>query len=167
MRLDPLTLRAARPGTAGEETDRPEEVDHMTLVFDPFAPLFPRLDGTAAFTAPADVTVGESDLMLTMDLPGLTAEDLDIELLDGYLSVRGERRRPEVGEGKSFVHTERPFGRFERRIKLPDGVDAESIMARMDNGVLSLIVPKPERLKPRSIAIGTSSEQPELETATA
>jgi HSP20 family protein len=166
MRFDPLTLRAARPSTAGEETDRPEEVDHMTLVFDPFAPLFPRLDGTAAFTAPADVTVGESDLMLTMDLPGLTAEDLDIELLDGYLSVRGERRRPEVGEGKSFVHTERPFGRFERRIKLPDGVDAESIMARMDNGVLSLIVPKPERLKPKTIAIGTS-EQRELETAAA
>jgi HSP20 family protein len=139
----------------------------MTLVFDPFTPLFPRLNGTAAFTAPADVTVGESDLVLTMDLPGLTAEDLDIELLDGYLSVRGERRPPEVGEGKSFVHTERAFGRFERRIKLPDGVDPDSVMARMDNGVLSLIVPKPERLKPRTIAIGTGSEQRELETAAA
>ena len=140
----------------------------MTLVFDPFTPLFPRLSGTAAFTAPADVTVGETDLVLTMDLPGLTAEDLDIELVDGYLSVRGERRRPEVGEGKSFVHSERSFGAFERRIKLPDGVDPDSIMARMDHGVLSLIVPKPERLKPRSIKIGTdSSEQRELETATA
>jgi HSP20 family protein len=139
----------------------------MTLVFDPFTPLFPGLNGAAAFTAPADVIVGESDLMLTMDLPGLTAEDLEIELLDGYVSVRGERRRPKVGEGKSFVHTERPFGHFERRVKLPDGVDPDSIMARMDNGVLSLIVPKPERLKPRSIAIGTGSEQRELETATA
>jgi len=139
----------------------------MTLVFDPFTPLFPRTHATA-FTAPADVTVGESDLVLTMDLPGLTGEDLDIELVDGYLSVRGERRRPEVGEGKSFVHSERSFGAFERRIKLPDGVDPDSIMARMDHGVLSLIVPKPERLKPRSIKIGTdSSEQRELETATA
>src|SRR4051812_38124342 len=136
----------------------------MTLVFDPFAPLFTR---SSAFAAPADVIVGENDLLLTMDLPGLTADDLEIELLDGYLSVRGERRRPEVGEGKSFVHTERPFGRFERRIKLPDGVDPESIMARMDNGVLSLIVPKPERLKPKSIAIGTGSERRELETVTA
>ena len=139
----------------------------MTLVFDPFAPLLPRLSGSAGFTAPSDVTVGENDLMLTMDLPGLTADDLEIEVLDGYLSVRGERRRPEVGAGKSFVHTERPFGRFERRIKLPDGVDPDSIMARGDNGVLSLIVPKPARLKPRSIAIGTGSEQRELETATA
>jgi HSP20 family protein len=139
----------------------------MTLVFDPFTPLFARAHATV-FTAPADVTVGENDLVLTMDLPGLTAEDLAIELVDGYLSVRGERRRPEVGEGKSFVHAERPFGSFERRIKLPDGVDPDSIMARMDNGVLSLIVPKPERLKPRTIAIGTdSSEQRELETATA
>jgi HSP20 family protein len=139
----------------------------MTLVFDPFTPLFPRLAGTAAFTAPADVTVGENDLVLTMDLPGLTGEDLEIDLVDGYLSVRGERRPPQVGEGKSFVHTERSWGAFERRIKLPDGVDPDSIMARMDNGVLSLIVPKPERLKPRSITIGTGSEQRELETASA
>ena len=139
----------------------------MTLVFEPFAPLFPRLDGAVAFTAPADVTVGESDLVLTMDLPGLTADDLEIELLDGYLSVRGERRRPEVGEGKAFARSERPFGRFERRLRVPEGVDPDSILARMDNGVLSLIVPKPERLKPRSIAIGTGSEQHELETATA
>jgi HSP20 family molecular chaperone IbpA len=44
--------------------------------------------------------VGESDLLLTMDLPGLTADDLDIELLDGYLSVRGERRRPRSARGR-------------------------------------------------------------------
>src|SRR3954471_24304291 len=133
----------------------------MTLVFDPFTPLFAR---AGAFAAPADVIVGENDLLLTMDLPGMTADDLEIELLDGYLSVRGERRRPEVGEGKAFAHSERPFGRFERRFRVPDGVDPNSILARMDNGVLSLIVPKPERLKPKTIAIGTS-EQHELETA--
>jgi HSP20 family protein len=133
----------------------------MTLVFDPFAPLF---TPATAFAAPADVTVGEGDLLLTMDLPGLTADDLEIELLDGYLSVRGERRRPEVGEGKTFAHSERPFGRFERRFKVPEGVEPDSILARMDNGVLSLIVPKPERLKPKTIAIGTG-EQRELETA--
>ena len=133
----------------------------MTLVFDPFPPLFTR---SSAFVAPADVIVGEKDVLLTMDLPGLTADDLDIELLDGYLSVRGERRRPEVGEGKAFARSERPFGRFERRLRVPEAVDPDSILARMDNGVLSLIVPKPERLKPKTIAIGTG-EQRELETA--
>jgi HSP20 family protein len=136
----------------------------MTLMLDPFAPLFPAR-GTG-FTAPADVTVGESDLVLTMDLPGLKTEDLEIELLDGWLAVRGERRRPDF-EGKTFAHAERPFGRFERRFRVPEGVDPDSILARMDDGVLSLIVPKPERLKPRTIAIGSGSEQRELETASA
>jgi HSP20 family protein len=135
----------------------------MTLVFDPFAPLFTR---SSAFAAPADVIVGEHDLVLTMDLPGLTADDLEIELLGETLSVRGERSRPEVGEGKTIAHAERPFGRFERRFRVPDGVDPDSILARMDNGVLSLIVPRPERLKPKTIAIGTS-EQRELEAASA
>jgi HSP20 family protein len=133
----------------------------MTLVFDPFAPLFTR---SSAFATPADVIVGEKDVLLTMDLPGLTADDLEIELLGDQLSVRGERGRPEVGEGKTFAHTERPFGRFERRFRVPEGTDPDSILARMDDGVLSLIVPKPERLKPKTIAIGTS-EQRELETA--
>ena len=71
----------------------------MTLWLDPFAPLVSQFGGTGAFLPPADVTVSDSDLVLTMDLPGLTAEDLDIELLDGYLTVRGERRRPEVPAG--------------------------------------------------------------------
>jgi HSP20 family protein len=133
----------------------------MTLVFDPFTPLFTR---SSAFPAPADVIVGESDLVLTMDLPGLTADELEIELLGDQLSVRGERRRSDVGEGKAFAHAERPFGRFERRFRVPDGVDPDSILARMEHGVLSLIVPKPERLKPKTIAIGTS-EQRKLETA--
>ena len=135
----------------------------MTLMFDPFSPLFPT-HPRGGFAAPADVTVGESDLVLTMDLPGLTADDLEIELLGGWLSVRGERRRPEVGQGKTFAHSERPFGRFERRFQVPEGVDPDTIL-RGWTTACSLIVPKPERLKPKSIAIGTGSEQRELETA--
>ena len=131
------------------------------MLFDPFTPL----GRTAAFLPPADVTVSEGDLVLTMDLPGLTADDVELELVDGYLMVRGERKRPRVTDGTVFAHSERAFGRFERRIKVPDGVDAEAITASMDNGVLSLLIPKPERLKPKSIAIGTGREQRELATA--
>jgi HSP20 family protein len=137
------------------------------LLTDPFAPFFGSLPRTTAFVPPADVTVSDGDLLLTLDLPGLTADDISIELVDGYLTVRGERKRPELPEGTSWVHSERAFGSFTRRIALPKGVDADAVMASMDNGVLSLIVPKPERLKPRTIEIASGAERKELETATA
>jgi HSP20 family protein len=138
------------------------EVTRMML-FDPFAPLSPR---AGAFLAPVDVTVGEREVLLTFDLPGLTADDLDIQVLDRELVLRGERRRPQLDESNTWVHAERPFGVFERRIQLPEGVEADGITANMDAGVLSLIVPKPERLTPKPIRIGTG-EQRELETSTA
>lgn len=99
-----------------------------------------------------------------MDLPGLTADDLTIEVLDGDLSVRGERKRPEIAEGARWAHVERTFGAFERRVKLPEGVDPDAITASMTDGVLSLIVPKPEPKKPRTVEI-QSSEQRELTAA--
>jgi HSP20 family protein len=138
------------------------EVTRMML-FDPFAPLLPR---TGAYLAPVDVRVGERDVVLTFDLPGLEADDIDIQLLDRELVLRGERKRPELGETGTWVRAERPFGTFERRIQLPEGVDADAITASMDAGVLSLIVPKPERLTPKSIRIGGGEQQRELETAT-
>jgi HSP20 family protein len=137
------------------------------LWFDPFAQVFtPPARGTA-FLPAADVTQGDGNILLTLDLPGLTADDLEIEMLDGYLFVRGERRRPRFPEGTAWVHSERGFGRFERRIRVPDGVDPDGIVASMENGVLSLIVPKPERLRPRAIEIETGGEQRRLETANA
>lgn len=135
---------------------------------DPFFPFASQSQRASAFLPAADVTVSESDLVLTLDVPGVSADDLSIELLDGHLVVRGARRRPEVAEDATWVHVERGFGEFERQIKVPDGVDPDRIMASVDNGVLSLIVPKPERLKPRTITIGTSErQQRELETTSA
>ena len=133
------------------------------LFLDPFAPLFPR---AGAFLAPVDVLVGERDVVMTFDLPGVKSDQLDIEVLDQELVLRGERTRPEPDGATSQVHAERPFGAFERRIRLPKGVDPDGITASLEDGVLSLIVPKPERMTPKAIAIG-GSEQRELETSTA
>jgi HSP20 family protein len=119
--------------------------------------------GRTAFHPAADVTLSDNDVVLTLDLPGLTADDVEIELADGYLAVRGERRRPELPDGSRNAHSERGYGRFERRIALPGGVDPDAITASMDNGVLSLIVPKPDRMVRRTIAIG--GDQRELEPA--
>ncbi len=110
---------------------------------DVFTPVSAQLN-RAAFLPAADVTVSDSDLVLTLDLPGLTADDLEIELADGYLSVRGERKRPEVAQGTRWAHNERTFGRFERRIALPDGIDEQSCAATFRDGLLTVTMKKSE-----------------------
>jgi len=138
------------------------------LFMDPFRLTSSALTRPTAFLPAADVTVSDRDVVLTMDVPGLGENDLSIEFESGYLTVSGERALPQVGEGATYAHTERPFGKFERRIKLPDGVEPEKITASLTDGVLSLIVPKSEQLRPRTVQIETGkTHQRELETATA
>jgi HSP20 family protein len=115
----------------------------------------------------ADLAVSESDLVLTLDLPGLAPEDVSIDVQDDVLTVRGERKRAQVGNGTSYAYVQRPFGAFEHRIGLPKGVDRAAITASMKDGVLSLIVPKPERLRPQKISIGSKEEERQLEPAAA
>ncbi len=134
------------------------------MLFDPFGglPAVFRTTGRAGFLPPADLTVGENDFVVSVDLPGVHADDLEIEAVNDELVIRGERKRPQPAEGSQWAYSERAFGRFERRIALPKGVDPDAVTASLDNGVLSLIVPKPEALKPKTIAIASGSEQPQL-----
>jgi HSP20 family protein len=131
------------------------------------APLLTQFTRTGGVLPAADLAVSESHLVLTLDLPGLTAEDLSIEVRNDELTVRGERQPREAGDGMSYVYAQRPVGAFEHRIQIPNGVDAEKITASMEHGVLSLIVPKPEPIKPKRIEIGSKSEERELESAPA
>ena len=137
------------------------------LAFDPLAPFDTVFGRSAAFIPPVDVTMSKSDLVITMDVPGLAPESLDIEVVDGNMLVRGERTRPELTGDATWTHAERAFGRFERRIKLPQGVDPDGITANFEHGVLSLVVPKPDRMKPRRITIGAGDERKELAGSTA
>jgi HSP20 family protein len=137
------------------------------LLTDPFAPFFTQIPRAATFLPPTDVTVSEGDLVLTLDLPGLTADDVSIELVDGFLAVRGERKRPQSADGTTSVLSERAFGSFTRRIAVPKGVDADAFTASKDNGVLSLIVPKPRAAAARTIQIASGAGQTQLEPATA
>lgn len=135
------------------------------MLFDPFVPfgsLFETTTTQRGFLPPADMAVGDNDMVLTFDLPGLTADDVQIEVLNNQLIIRGERRRPELAEGSRWALTERAFGAFERRVALPHGIEADAITASMDHGVLSLIVPKPETMKPRTVAIGSGNKQAQL-----
>src|SRR3954452_9081472 len=109
----------------------------------------------AAFIPPADVLVSENGVEVYMDVPGLRTDDLEVELENDTLSVRGERGFPYQTEGEQRVwrHIERCFGRFERSLRVPGGLDPESVEAVMADGVLTLKIPRPEALKPHRVEI--------------
>ena len=107
--------------------------------------------------APAvDLFEREDSLVLKADLPGLSEDDVQIEVRDNVLTVSGERRADFEDKQNGYYRVERAFGSFSRSLTLPEGVDAEAIQASFDNGVLEVTIPKPEQRKPRRIEIGSS-----------
>lgn len=116
------------------------------------------LDGVeepeGVFWAPAFDIVENSDaLILTADLPGMTVDQVDIEFENNVLTVSGNRERPELANGDRRMHSERPWGRFQRTFSLPRTVDPDGITAQFDNGVLTVHLPKVAAAKGRKIEI--------------
>jgi len=95
----------------------------------------------------------EDAVVITADLPGLKAEDVEITVEEGTLSIRGERKLEETAEGETIHRAERLYGSFERTFTLPNSVDVEKIEARSANGEMVLTLPKREESKPRSVKI--------------
>jgi len=96
----------------------------------------------AVFTPTLDVADKRKHLEITVELPGMAAEDVDVDVRDGALVIRGEKRMEESSEEEGFYRTERSFGVFERLIPLPAEVDTEKTEATFDNGVLKVRLPK-------------------------
>ncbi|SRR5581483_9815220 len=149
----------------------------MTTLFEPFSPLFEfsreldrmlsRSDIVRSYIPAADVVGTDEAVTVYVDLPGLSVDDIEIELVDGALTIRGERAYPyqtQTGENGAhgWMRLERGFGSFERTLQVPKGLDAEKITASIDNGVLMLHLPKPEEHKPRRIEITTSGTRESL-----
>jgi HSP20 family protein len=108
----------------------------------------------AQFVPPADVLVDNDGVTVYMDVPGIPADALDIELENDVLSIRGERPFPYEDRGDAVIRRiERGFGRFERSLRVPPGLAPDSVQAALSDGVLQLRIPRPESLKPHRIPI--------------
>ncbi len=111
-------------------------------------------EGNSAVWAPqTDLVETDEDFQLRLDVPGMSKEDIDINLQNGTLTVSGERTSERTDEGEDYVRVERAFGTFHRTFTLPDAVDHESIEATYEDGVLSVNVPKTEESTRRQIEI--------------
>lgn len=100
-----------------------------------------------------DIKENDTAYVLHADIPGVDPKDIEIDMEDGVLSIRGERSKEETVEGENYRRVERARGTFYRRFSLPDTVDAERITARSGKGVLEVTIPKQEKLKPRRITV--------------
>ncbi len=138
----------------------------MLMRFDPFREL-DRLTETLAQTAaqaarsfPMDAYRRGDQFIVHFDLPGVSAEDVDITVERNMVTVRADRRF-EQQEGDEIVARERPQGTFQRQLMLGDTLDGDSLNAGYDRGVLTLTIPIAERAKPRKVQITAASDSPE------
>jgi len=100
----------------------------------------------------------KNEFELVAEVPGMGSDDIGIKLSDGMLRLSGEKSESHEEEGESFMFSERHYGRFERAIKLPSGIDHEKISADAKDGLLTVHIPKSAeaRQKERKIPIQTS-----------
>jgi HSP20 family protein len=103
------------------------------------------------FTPLVDVHETQEEYLVKVDLPGVKADDVSVEVNDNVLSISGSRTADETGQAQLV---ERPYGSFVRTLTLPQGVDSDSIEAGYQDGVLELRIPKPAEQKPKKITIG-------------
>ena len=110
-----------------------------------------------------DLVETEDDFVLRADLPGLSEDDVNIEVEDNVLTVSGERKAEHEERKEGYYRVERSSGHFSRSLTLPDGIDPAAVKAQFDRGVLEVRIPKPEARKPRKVAISVGGEQNTIE----
>ena len=102
--------------------------------------------------APLDLYRTEDTYVLSVDLPGVDAGSIDVDVDGRVLTVRAQRTAPSV-DGATWLSRERSSGAYVRKLRLGDGIDTENIAADYANGVLTVTLPVNEKAKPRKVAV--------------
>ena len=142
----------------------------MTLItrIDPFrelANLFENFaEGTGkdqlmagSFVPPVDIYEDEHNLVLKLEIPGVNEADLDLQVENNTLTVKGERKFEKEEKEENFHRVERRYGSFLRTFRLPNTVDTETVEANYEKGVLRINLAKKAEAKPKQIKVGTSN----------
>jgi HSP20 family protein len=115
-----------------------------------------RAEGEPFFTdwTPAvDVQENEKEYLIKAELPEIKKEDVKVQVLDGVLTIEGERKQEKEEKGKRFHKVERSYGKFVRQFALPTEVDPAKVQAEFKEGMLNVHLPKTEAAKPKSVEV--------------
>lgn len=127
------------------------EMNRVFRSFERSLPQWPSLfrsGGAEAALPSVDVRENSNALTIEADLPGLDEKDVSVTLVNGVLTIRGERKDEREEKNENYYLSERSFGSFERSLRLPESIDEDKIEARFDKGVLTIVAQKrPEAVK--------------------
>ena len=106
-----------------------------------------------------DVYQNKESITVKASLPGLKAEDVNVEINDGVLTIKGEMKSDEEVKEENYFYRERRCGSFNRSFRLPTGLQIEKADATMEDGVLTVLIPKVEETKSKSIKINPKGKK--------
>jgi HSP20 family protein len=159
MNLKSLIPVGRQRGVA--RTDNPflslqQEIDRL---FDDFTRGFPAFGAGMgnAMVPTMDVAETDKEIEITAELPGLEEKDVQINVADSVLTIRGEKKAEKEEKDKNYRLVERNYGSFERSLELPKGVNLDAIKASIDKGVLKVTVLKPAPAQVKKVEVKTAT----------
>jgi HSP20 family protein len=99
-------------------------------------------DRFGSFTPKIDIKEGKKEILISAELPGMDENDIDLAILDGTLTIKGEKKKEIEDKKEGYYRMERSYGSFYRTIPLPDGIDEDKTEASFKKGVLKITLPK-------------------------
>jgi HSP20 family protein len=126
--------------------------DDMDRFFETFFGQHPE-DREGFWTPILDIEESNGNIVVKAEIPGMEKDEIKVSVRNNMLSISGERKQEIETKDKTFHRIERSYGKFSRTITLPSEVDADKIKAAYKDGVLNIILPKPESMKPKQIEV--------------
>jgi len=111
---------------------------------------------SATWTPVVDISENSENFVIKADIPGVKKEDINIDINDKTLSIKGVRKLEKEESKDDYIRIERSYGEFSRSFSLPQNIDTKNIKASYKDGILELTLPKKEEAKPKKINIDVS-----------
>jgi HSP20 family protein len=135
--------------------DRVFDTDHFFNDFWPWAPA----EGRRGFSEALKVNIveNEDNYTLTAEVPGMKEKDIDLEIKDGRMTLKGQVEESQEKEQDQYRMKEFSRRSFERSFTIGDGIDQDNVSAQLDSGVLTVVLPKKEEAKPKTVKVAIDS----------
>ncbi len=130
--------------------------ERMNRLFSDFrtaSPLREEEISQGSWVPPVDIYETEDSLVFKAELPGVTKEDITVEVKDNTLTLKGDKRFEKEVKEESYHRVERAYGAFQRAFTLPGMVEQEKVKAKFRDGILEIALPKAEKAKPKQVKV--------------